>query len=217
MAAYAHGAKPEDLTELYALVRQMKADAAQKEYAEALTAFQRECPQVEKTRAVNSRDGKKMYDFANLEDVDKAIRPLLTRYGIVLSVNPQAIENGVLKAKIRVRVGSYFEDSTLDLPLPSIGAANAAQTTGAAVSYARRMLICAALNVVCRDEDTDAHDDGELIDADQIEEIELLIRDCNADRTRFLKWVKAATVEDIPASKYAEAVAMLKAKKGGGR
>lgn len=44
MAAYAHGAKPEDLTELYALVRQMKADAAQKEYAEALTAFQRECP-----------------------------------------------------------------------------------------------------------------------------------------------------------------------------
>jgi hypothetical protein len=90
------------------------------------------------------------------------------------------------------------------------------QKWGAALSYAKRYALCAALNIVVTDEDNEDQL-GTTIDADQLTEIELLIRDVNADVPKFLAWAGVKTLAELPAAKYAEAARMLRSKKGGGR
>jgi len=216
--ALASGATPEQLTELYAIYRQWMADEAQRVYANALADFQAECPQIEKKRPVMNKNKEMMYHFANLEDVDKIIRPLLAKHRIVVTVDPNKVENGCMYARCRVRVGSYHEDYTLTIPVAAIQAANATQATIGTLSYARRGLMCAALNVVCCGEDNDGRDDDESAGPETITATEMLdLRDllkvCPKDtESGMLNWLKVESLDLIPRKRFGEAVAALKKK-----
>ena len=90
---------------------------------------------------------------------------------------------------------------------------NQTQRYGAALSYAKRYALCAALNIVVTDDvDDDANSVYETIDDQQELEITALIDEKNIDRAKFLKWMGVESVLDIPAKDYRKAMDALRRK-----
>lgn len=211
-AAMAAGAKPNEMTELYALVKQMRNDEAQARFGERLAEFQALCPRIYKGRKTQ---GSMAFAYASLDDIDAVVRPILANLGIVVMFDSAHTEN-LITVTVRVRVGSYYEDRQFSCPPPKEMRVTEAQKYGAGLSYAKRYALCAALNIVVTDEDNEDRLGG-TIDADQLTELELLIRESGANESKFLVWAGVKNLADLPAAKYGEAVKMLRAKKGGAR
>jgi len=216
-AAIDSGTPLSEMKELYALVQQMRLDEAQERFAERLAEFQRDCPRIHKSRKTQ---GNFSFGYASLDDIDEKIRPILGRLNIVVAFDSEhttANNENVINVTVRVRVGSYYEDRKFGCPIPKDLRASDSQKWGAALSYAKRYALCAALNIVVTDEDDESKLGGGTIDADQATELELLIRDVRADEAKFLAWAGVKSIADLPAGKYPEAVRMLRAKKGGAK
>lgn len=211
--AMASGAKPEHLRELLAVRREWESDEARKSYNVAVADFQRRCPIIEK--------GDRAYDkqYARIDRIWREIRPLLGELG--LSVTWQVCElrpDGLchVEGQLRHRDG-HGEKLAQDIPMPElIKGQNKAQQMGSAATYAKRYAMCAALGIVTGDDD-DGHKAGtQFVTHDQAQEIAQLVDVCRgiasfAEKT-FWQWVGVEHPQDIPASRYADVVAMLKRK-----
>lgn len=215
--AIASGTSPNEMTELYALVKQMRLDESQERFAERLAEFQRDCPRIHKGRKTQ---GNFSFNYASLDDIDAVIRPILGRLNIVVTFDSEhttANNENVINVTVRVRVGSYYEDRKFGCPIPKDLRASDSQKWGAALSYAKRYALCAALNIVVTDEDNESLLGGAKIDAKQLRELEFLLDETGTNLAKFLHWAGVQNLADLPAEKYAGAVQLLNAKKGGGR
>lgn len=225
-SALEKGVEPATLQHFMELQERYERNEAAKNYAAAISGFQSQCPMVFKTREVKNRDGAKMYSFANFEDIMKAIRDLLRAWGIAVSFTIDQNET-MMKGTCRIRVGTHFEDCTLSVPIPKGMNTNATQDYGIAVSYLKRYLLCAALNIVVSGEDDDARKLVQKITPEQIEEINRLIelrkeRKPNPpfNMELFLDWIRNATrchiedLSDIPVSHYERIINDMKRKAG---
>lgn len=187
-------------------------DEAAKAFAAAITEFQRRCPQIYKSREAYTAT------YAALEDIMVVVKPILSDLGIAVTFTMSMegpAEKPLTKCACRVRVGTHVE--TTDVFVPTMQAqkgTNDTQAMGAVVSYAKRYALCAALNIITTKEDNDAATEA-LLTKVQVAEISRLISACQNPTVAhegLLKWAKADTLEDVPASKYAEACRSLKAK-----
>lgn len=206
---------------LTALKERADAAEAKRLYTVAISGFQSECPTIFKKRVVKTRDGAPMYAFASYDDIKKVTRPLETKWGITvefsfdLQDDPKA-PAGKLCGTCKVRVGSHHEDKTLTIPVPKGVNTNLAQDGGQAVTYLKRYLYCAALDIVVTDEDNDADIDARLTE-EQVQTVEKLIHDSKSSLTRFLDWAKVVTVRDLKANDYARVIDMLNRKMANAR
>jgi hypothetical protein len=214
-------ADPEKLGKMMDLAERWAANEAAKKYAEAISGFQSECPMVFKSREVSNNQGKVMYRFANYEDIVATIRDLLKKWGIVVTFTIDQPDQ-LMKGTVRIRVGTHFEDSTLSVPVPKGLNTNATQDFGMAVSYLKRYLLCAALNIVVTGEDNDARGLLHKIDAGQIEQLNIAVDRCERvcknpafDRKKFMAYLQAAAkipIEDfgdIPSNLFDDAMTNL--------
>lgn len=94
--------------------------------------------------------GAVRYSFAPLPDILDKVRPQLGECGLALTMEAVS-ENGNAGAAARLthQSGEWIEYGPLLLP-----AGATAQTAGSAITYARRYLLCAILNIAA-DEDDD--------------------------------------------------------------
>lgn len=202
------------MQQLMELKRDWDRDRAAEVYAGALTAFQSQCPVIAKSRTatVNSKNGAGYkYQYAGYEDVMRQVKPLLDRNKIAVSFSTEANDKGI-RATCTLRVGTHSEAHTLDVPIPAMNV-NDTQRYGAALSYAKRYALCAALNIVVGDEDNDASAlHVETINDEQIMQLEDWIVTTNSDRGLFLKYLKVESLSDLPASKFQNAIEALKRK-----
>lgn len=106
--------------------------------------------QNHKTREVQSR-------YARFEDIDRIVRPICNKHGLVYSFNVDEGDRGAVKVSCELgHVGGYVKIyGPLSLPLDTSGAKNATQGAGSAVSYGKRYTLCAALNIVTEHQDDD--------------------------------------------------------------
>lgn len=217
------GVDPDKLGRMMDLAERWQAGEAAKAYALAVSGFQAKCPMVFKGREVLKNDGKKLYNFANYEDIRKATRDLAREFGITTSYTIEQTDNGLMKGTIRVRVGNHFEDKTLTVPVPKGINTNATQDYGMAVSYLKRYLYCAALDIVVSGEDDDARGLVEKITQDQIQNINDAIDRCfvagnPVDLGKFKAWLatKASNpiedLSDVPVKLYTDAMGFLQRK-----
>lgn len=155
----AGGADPEKMQALLELSKEWKRMEAEERFAAAIARFQEICPTVTKSRTaevVSQRTGGRYkYTYAGFEDVMAAIRPALNECGLALDFSTEEPADNRLRVTCRIRHGTHFEDKTLTVPVPAM-TVNDTQRYGAALSYAKRYALCAALNIVVADEDTDA-------------------------------------------------------------
>jgi len=176
--------------------------------------------QEEMRPVVRNCKGDKGSKYANLEAVDRAIRPIYTRHGFVLSFNSKASEDGMITMSCTcMHKGGYAKEYELTGALDSAGPKGeknktGIQAAGSTVSYLRRYLTVMIYNIVLTDEDDDGAQ-GELIGESQINHILDLLLAVGMEGAKakpFLDFMGVKSVEDISTRDYAKAVTSLQAK-----
>jgi hypothetical protein len=211
-AAVERGADPDQLEKLLALQERYERNEAAKAFADALTTFQSKCPTIRKNRTATITGSRSSYsyNFASYDDVMRQITGLLTECGLALSFSTENQDKGI-RVTLKIRHGTHVEPHTLDVPVPAMSV-NDTQRYGAALSYAKRYALCAALNIVVSDEDDDAQSAVEPISDEQARELEAFIDEHDIDQAAFLNWIDVGTIADIPAHRLDNAWAGLRAK-----
>jgi hypothetical protein len=182
------------------------------EIATALAAAQGEM----KNPALDSVNPHFKSKFANLAAVRNAVIPVLAKHGLFCAQNLTNTERGIACTTIIThKSGQQMTFGPLEMPAMKPDA----QGLGSAATYARRYALMAALSIV-GDEDDDGNaaaksngKDAGVITASQAADLEALIEEVGADKAKFLKFVKVASVDQIRASSYAECVRQLEAKR----
>lgn len=105
-------------------------------------------------------------------------------------------------------VAGHSKSSEITIPVDDKMAANSSQKMGSANSYAKRYALSNALNLAFAETDTDAANLSAKITTDQATVLTDLIEEIKlpaARKNAFLKWAKAKSVDEIPASVYDDA------------
>lgn len=219
-----------ELKELVSLHEHMSQRQAVQDFAAAMAAFQAECPSIKKssTAKFETRGGGKMsYTFAALDEIARTVNPLLAKHGLSYTWDA-TVSGNTLTCTCTVRhCNGHSTTSTVTLPTDSASAMSSQQKIGSALTFARRLSLTSALGLTTTDEDLDgrdvppadakpARDAAQYVTEEQADTINALIEDVGADRERFLKWLRVASLSDIPANKYATAVAKLEEKRARG-
>ena len=234
------GVDPSALKQMMDLSERWEANQAAKKFAAAITLFQSKCEAVYKRRSAQfdekdsagGKTGKKIdaYKFASYDDIMAEVQPILAECEIVVTFTTEEPEKDKpgMRGTCRVRVGTHCEETKLFLPIPAMKV-NATQMFGAALSYLKRYLLCAALNIRTTDQDNDAGTQFDTITAKQqatLDDYRQAIEDIQAKATatgfvfanpfsmgRFWQWAKCKTFAELPAEKYGEAAKLLNEKK----
>jgi len=156
--------------------------------------------------------------YANLEAIDRAIRPVYTRHGFVLSFNSKEGRDGMITMSCScMHKGGYAKDYELAGHLDGTGIKGTHNKTGimaagSTVSYLRRYLTCMIFNIVLTNEDDDGQGTVELITGAQKGAILDLLNTGSIPERAFLKSANIGAIEDLPAHRYEAAIAAIKAK-----
>jgi hypothetical protein len=210
-------------------IDRVNATKATEKFAASLAKFQAECPQILKERQVSFGQSKGGYKFASYDDINKAIAPLLKECEIVVtfSVEPQ-MQGNLLVGTCFIRVGSHCVPTTLPIPIAKGMNTNDAQNFGGTMTYLKRYLICAALNIIITDnleEDRDGADG--FITPDQVAEVNAALERCKeagqpVTLNKFLSWIGETTkttvesIDKIPMRALDNALNFLARKAKGG-
>lgn len=212
----------EKLERLLAIKERLDADKRKTAFFAALARLQEKLPQLTKAGRILDREGATRNRYAKLEDIDATIRPLCAEEGFSFSFDSVSGKDGgaVYSCAMQHREG-HVETKTLFLPLDAGQGRNNVQSAGSSISYAKRYLLGMHLHLVTRDEDDDGNGGRGPIKEDQAAHLRAEIASVKGDEARFLKWIGAATIEDITADKYTRALGFFAEKrrqaKGGGQ
>lgn len=221
-AAIEKGLLPDQLGKLMDLQERWERNRAAERFADALTAFQRECPQIEKkkpgssTKDQNGNSKGPAYFYAPYEEVMAVAGPIMVRHNIVATFTTQHTDKG-LCVTCRIRVGIHAEETTLEIARPLGNKMTSdPQLDGINLSYAKRYSLCAALNIVCRDEDRDGDQVMATLSDPQIAELVPMVESLSEagalDMAKFLEWSGSDKVQTMHPSKFADALRMAKSK-----
>ena len=148
----------EVIKELNQLRLQMKAEQAQEQFDEAMSAFQAECPPIMKEKGVKTNAGALAYKFAPIEAIEAQIRPLLRRFGFSHTFDTDtASANGWVIAKcIVTHKAGHSRVSTAKFPLGTkTQIMSDTQVYAAALTFANRRALQNAYGLVLSGEDID--------------------------------------------------------------
>lgn len=202
------GQDPEKLLDFYERLQKNQAADA---FGKAMTQFQAQCPVVHKARTAESSGKFQGYAYAAFEDVMKVAGPFLNECGLAISFSTETTDKGI-RVTCRIRHGIHFEDHFLTVPIPSMNV-NDTQRYGAALSYAKRYALCAALNIVVSDDiDDDAASLHESISDENAQEIERLLMETNSDIGKFCKAYAIDNIAHLPQSQYMQAITQIRRK-----
>jgi hypothetical protein len=140
---------------------------------------------------------------------------LCAEEGFSFSFDSKQAGNSIeFTGKLAHREG-HSETKTLTLPVDNGAGRNAVQSVGSTTSYARRYLLGMHLNLVTRDEDDDGMGGAgkEPITAAQVVELRKQLEESGSNVERFLKWIGAASLEEVVSAKYGRALKFVEEKK----
>jgi hypothetical protein len=141
-------AKLEKMIELQERVLDRNAKQA---FAAAIAAMQAEIPEVvERGKAHNNTR------YANFEDINAAVRPVLQKYGFAITFRIKQLEGSIKVTAVLSHREGHSEETDIVLPSDASGSKNAVQAVGSSVSYGKRYTMSALLNIATRGEDDDA-------------------------------------------------------------
>jgi hypothetical protein len=209
---------------LMAMRDRVLAREAQLAFDTAFAEMQPKLPVIDKKGRIegeSKRTGEKLNQaHGRWEDISPAIMPIIGSHGFGLRFRQEQVQDTTGQQKTRITAvlshkQGHREEAYFDLPLDTSGSKNNVQAYGSTASYGKRYSATLVLNIVTKGEDDDGKAAGALlpISEDQAKQITQLIADTKSDVTKFLAWIGAESVSDIPAGKFDQAVARLNQKK----
>src|SRR5262245_17228554 len=163
-----------ELKELVELHERMERRQAEKAFASAMTAFQRKCPQIKRSseaEVTTKSGGKFKYTYAELDEIVRTVGAALAEEGLSYTWDTVADKSLLTCTCIVRHVEGHSVSTKFTLPTDaSSPGMNSQQAMGAALTYARRQSLVAALGLTMTDEDNDGATDYDetLISEDQI-------------------------------------------------
>lgn len=209
--------KMEKLWEIY---KNMVAWHAEKSFNSAFAEMQTKLPVITEHGKIEYND-KVISEYAEFEDINDAIKPILAEHGFGLMFKVRGAEGTVAVTPILIHREGYREvGEPLELGADTSGAKNSVQAMGSSTSYAKRYTIIPFLNITTRGEDDDGQAGGaKTITEDQQATLQALIEEVKQDKDKFFKFVtnkarrQVKALKDIPISLYSELVASLEKKR----
>jgi len=193
----------EKLEKLLDMQERVMNRQAESDYNIAMAELQPLIPQIERTKQADKSK------YAPYEEIDRILRPLYTKAGFSISFNSRIEGDKMLYTASLAHKGGHSKTADIVLPADTSGSKNAIQAMGSTTSYAKRYLLGMLFNVVTANEDND----GNLpLPNEEAVEIDLLITQTKTDKVKFLKWLGADSVMNIPQKDYLKAKKALQAK-----
>lgn len=207
------------LERLVALQERVTERNARGAYFDALATCQEEMPQIHKSKKVDyaSNSGARVsYNYAPLEEITRAIRPVLKKHGLSYSWDVDSTEGGVMIVACTLRhVDGHSERSTFPVPVDTRAKMSAAQAHGAALTYGKRQSLVAVLGLTTADDDVDGRtpvESLETITAEQVAALDDIADEAGADKAAFCRFLGVPSLAEIPTHRFDEARAALNAK-----
>jgi hypothetical protein len=216
-ATLAAGITPETvgvMERLCALQERQEQKAAERDFAAAFAQLQSDMPQIVACKPVPDNSGNVRYSYAPYEEIMGKARSALNRNGFAITFDTDIADGRVIATCTLIHTGGHSRSNKFACRIgQGPPKASEAQGDGAATTYAKRFALCAALNIVI-EHDSDARGEGgDTVTEEQAEKIRKLCSEVKADAGRFFAWVGAADFEQVPASKYSDAIAMLERRR----
>lgn len=211
--AVAKGVDTEQIKALMDLQREWKADKARDAFHAAMNAFRSETLTIVKSKPVAF--GTTAYKHATLAGIVDVAAPALSKHGLSHRWETSQEGGAITVSCVITHQLGHSERTTLTAAPDTSGGKNSIQAIGSTVSYLQRYTFTAITGLAAKDQDDDARssgDDDNITDK-QAADLEALITEVAANKIAFLKTCKVERIEDLPASKYAGAVARLEAKR----
>lgn len=202
------------LERILAMQERLEEREAERMFTEALNHAQAEMPRVSKNGTIKLGGGKGEIPFAKWEDIDAALRPIMTRHGFSLSFSAEERAGGgmVITALLK-HIAGHGATYTMPLGIDTGPGRNALQAMGSTLSYGKRYLAEMIFNIVREDEDDDGTAGGvKYITSDQAMEIEDLLTATGSDRARFMQHFGITSLLQITAAQHVQALNMLRQK-----
>ena len=142
------------MEKLWAMKEHADAIHAKQAYDAAMANLQTELPDIaERGKAVVN--GQVRYTFALWEDINAAIKPILSRHGFALTFRIQPGDHISVTGVLSHKAG-HREETSISLPADTSGSKNAVQAVASSTSYGKRYTAGALLNLTSHGEDDDA-------------------------------------------------------------
>lgn len=200
---------------LLAMQERIVAKQAQASYAASLSLLQPTLPIIGERGSIKNNSGTVQSKYALWEDIVGVITPLLAVQGFSLSFRTGNKDGKIQVTGVLLHREGHSEETTLDLPADTSGSKNAVQAVASSVSYGKRYTAGALLNLRTGEIDDDGRGAAQhpTLSDEQIANINALITEVGADKGRFLKYAKVASLDQILACNYGAVVQMLEAKR----
>lgn len=193
----------------------IKATGAKAAYAAALAEMQPDLPTVAERGAIKNKAGGIQSRYALWEDIIAIISPILSAHGFALTFRTANADKMVTVTGVLSHRDGHSEETTLTLPIDASDFRNVVQSIGSSVSYGKRYTASALLNLRTGEVD----DDGagkpppDLVNDKQVADLEALITEVGADRAKFLRYIKVASLAEVRADAFDSVVKALEAKR----
>jgi hypothetical protein len=211
----------EKMKALFELQERIMARKAEMAFNAGFAEMQSEMPVISERGEIKGNDGKVRSTFAFFEDINDAIKPVLQKHGFAIMFKTGTTKDSVSVTPILVHRDGHREvGEAVELGADTSGSKNSVQSIGSSMSYAKRYGLLALLNITTRGEDDDGFAGGaKLIDENQEANIQALLDEAKFPKDKLLKWISTkvkrqlTTLNQIPASQYADTIAGLEKKR----
>ena len=207
----------EKMRALITMQNDLVAMQAKSDFGRAMVAAQNEMRPV-----LKNCKGNKGVAYANLEAIDRAIKPIYLSHGFVITFHIPEISGEGSNEKLKIEAtlyhkGGHSEKYSMFLGNDAKGAKGGdnkteVQGAGSSFSYAKRYLTCGIFNVSLSNEDNDGAGLHKGITLEQERTINDLLSILGISQTddTFLAWAGADAIQHIHPGKYQQVVDGLK-------
>jgi len=206
--AVSGGADLDKLEKLLAIQERWEAGEAKKAYHKAMAEFKANPPKIEKDKKVGYKTGSGSvgYSHASLANVTEKINKELSKYG--LSASWITKQNGAICVTCKItHIKGHSEETTLSAQADTSGSKNSIQAIGSTITYLCRYSLLCLTGLATSDMDDDGRATSiELIDKKQGNQILDRLIEIKAKVEPFLEYMKIEKLEDMPKSKFKQAM-----------
>jgi hypothetical protein len=186
------------------LQERWEKNQARKEFDAAIAEAKKKIKPVLKNRAGHNTR------YADFAAVAAAVDPALSEVGLSYRFRTSQDERIHVTCILSHRAG-HSEENTIAGPADTSGSKNAIQAIGSTLTYLQRYSLMQAVGLAATiDDDARTADTGELLAAEQVEEMRSEIIERGVDLAKFLRWVKVEKIEDIAAVYFDSCMAEIK-------
>jgi hypothetical protein len=167
----------EQMEKLMDLRDRMEAQKAEKAYYQALSKFQRECPEIKKTIPAYDKFGNIRYYYANLDSIIMQVKNCLSENHLSYTFKYKPLQKEEKKQRWNDKAKKYeeytlhfieiicdihhieghTESTSIEVPTDESPYMSDIQRIGSTHSYGNRYAFCGALGITSGDEDNDGN------------------------------------------------------------